>query len=184
MDAQQVQEVVAKEPLPIKTMKLPLYLFIFLFATSLVAQKTIDDIIKKYNDDSVPYITSEMLATHQNDPSIVLLDTREQFEYNVSHIEGAIYAGHETFEVSNILETIKDTNTHIVVYCSLGVRSEEIGKKLQKAGYTNIQNLYGGIFDWKNKDYPVVNNLNKETESVHVYSKEWGKWLLKGKKVY
>ena len=180
----QVREVAAKELLPIKTMRILAYLFIFMFATNLVAQKTMDDILKKYNDESVPYITSEILASSQNNPAIVLLDTREKSEYTVSHIKGAIYAGHETFKVSNISETIKDKDTPIIVYCSLGVRSEQIGKKLQKAGYTNIQNLYGGIFDWKNKNYPVVNTQNKETDSVHVYSKEWGKWLLKGKKVY
>jgi len=33
------------------------------------------------------------------------------------------------------------------VYCSLGIRSEVIAKKLKKAGYTNVFNLYGGIFE-------------------------------------
>jgi predicted sulfurtransferase len=69
------------------------------------------------------------------------------------------------------------------VYCSLGVRSEDIAETLQKAGYTNIKNLYGGIFNWKNNNLPVVNRQQKPTDSVHVYSKQWGKWLTKGIKV-
>lgn len=164
-------------------MKTLIYIFIILSASSTLAQKTIDDVIKKYNENSVPYISSEMLATEKDDPTLILLDTREKKEYDVSHIKGAMYAGHEKFEIANISETIKDKDAPIIVYCSLGVRSEEIGEKLRKAGYTNIRNLYGGIFDWKNKDYPIVNLQNKKTDSVHVYSKEWGTWLTKGIKV-
>jgi 3-mercaptopyruvate sulfurtransferase SseA len=66
----------------------------------------------------------------------------------------------------------------------VGIRSETISEKLKKAGYTDVHNLYGGIFEWKNKDYPVVDSEGKETENVHAYSKVWGKWLNKGVKVY
>ena len=45
----------------------------------------------------------------------------------------------------------RGTALHIIVYCSIGVRSEDIGEKLKELGYTKILNLYGGIFDWKNK---------------------------------
>ena len=71
-----------------------------------------------------------------------------------------------------------------MVYCSIGIRSEDISEKLKKAGYTNVYNLYGGIFEWKNRNYPVVNPENEVTEKVHAYSKQWGQWLHKGKKVY
>ena len=71
-----------------------------------------------------------------------------------------------------------------MVYCSLGVRSEDIAEKLKKAGYTAVFNLYGGIFEWKNKGFSVVDLQNKETQKVHAYSKNWGKWLLKGEKIY
>ena len=51
-------------------------------------------------------------------------------------------------------------------------------------GYKNVQNLYGGIFEWKNNDGKVYNQQEKETDSVHAFSKHWGKLLLKGEKVY
>ena len=75
-------------------------------------------------------------------------------------------------------------NTKIVVYCSLGIRSEDIAEKLKKAGYTNVLNLYGGIFEWKNNNYNVFSSGGKATEKVHTFSKEWSKWLLKGEKIY
>ncbi len=59
-----------------------------------------------------------------------------------------------------------------------------IANKLKKVGYTNVQNLYGGIFEWKNNHLPVVNAVGKPTDSIHAYSKQWGKYLQNGIKVY
>jgi hypothetical protein len=70
------------------------------------------------------------------------------------------------------------------VYCSLGIRSETIANQLKKAGYTNIKNLYGGIFEWRNKGFKVYNSEDKKTDSIHAFSKAWSKWLTKGTKVY
>ena len=71
-----------------------------------------------------------------------------------------------------------------LVYCSIGVRSENIGEKLQQLGYTNVYNLYGGIFEYKNEGGTVYNLQNKPTDSVHTYNKKWSKYLTKGNKVY
>jgi rhodanese-related sulfurtransferase len=159
------------------------YLLLFLGATSMFSQKTLEDVLEKYNTKSIPYISSKKLTKTQNNTAILFLDTREKKEYDVSHIKGATHVGYKTFDLAIISETIKDKDSPIIVYCSLGVRSEEIGEKLQKAGYTNIKNLYGGIFDWKNNGLPLVNNQQKETDSVHIYAEEWGEWLYKGVKV-
>jgi rhodanese-related sulfurtransferase len=113
----------------------------------------------------------------------VVLDTREEKEYQVSHIKGALYAGYKNFNLQKVSKKIKSKDTQVIVYCSLGVRSEDIAQELEKAGYTNIKNLYGGIFNWKNNNLPLVNANQKPTDSVHVYSKQWGKWLTNGVKV-
>ena len=114
--------------------------------------------------------------------NIVLLDTRTKKEYEVSHIDGSEFYDYSSFETSD-LKGIDETDT-IVVYCSIGYRSERIGEKLQKAGYKNVYNLYGGIFHWKNEGGVVVNDQNDTTEKVHAYNYVWGKFLKKGEKVY
>ncbi len=159
------------------------YIALFFIATTSVAQQTIEEVLLKYNKQSIPYIYSEMLVDIQNNPSVVLLDTREKKEFEVSHIKGALYAGYKNFNLQKVSKNIKSKDTQIIVYCSLGVRSEDIAEILQKAGYTNIKNLYGGIFNWKNNNLPLVNKQQKQTDSVHVYSKQWEKWLTKGVKV-
>lgn len=164
-------------------MKTLCYIVLFFGATTSLAQQTLEQVLLKYNKQSIPYISAEMLIDIKNDPTIVLLDSREKKEYEVSHIKGALYAGYEDFNLQEVSKNIKSIDTPIIVYCSLGVRSEDIAETLEKAGYTNIKNLYGGIFNWKNNNLPVVNRHQEPTDSVHVYSKKWGKWLTKGIKV-
>jgi rhodanese-related sulfurtransferase len=121
----------------------------------------------------------DSLSKHKN---IVLFDARQKEEYNVSHLPGAIYVGYDEFDSSKIKHI--DKNKTIIVYCSVGYRSEKIGEKLKDLGFKNVYNLYGGIFDWKNNGYPVVDNCGKETEKVHPYNDKWGVWLKKGVKSY
>ena len=62
--------------------------------------------------------------------------------------------------------------------------SEKIADKIKNAGFKDVHNLYGGIFEWKNEEFPLVDINGEETEQVHVYSKRWGKWLRNGEKIY
>ncbi len=113
---------------------------------------------------------------------VLFIDTREKKEYDVSHIMHAVYVGYEDFNLSSLAYIPKERE--IIVYCSIGKRSEEISQKLVKAGYNNISNLYGGIFEWVNQGNKVVDLNNAVTNRVHAYGKFWGRWLNKGVRVY
>lgn len=124
----------------------------------------------------------ELKMKHLND-AVVILDAREKIEYDVSHLPEAIFVGYSNFSEDEVTKILTDKSASIVVYCSIGIRSENIATKLQKAGYTNVSNLYGGIFEWKNTGYKVYQN-GKETNNVHTFSKAWAKYLKNGKKIY
>ena len=126
---------------------------------------------------SVPTIDVDDLKKVQKE--VHIFDTREMAEYKVSHIEGAQYLGYDDFDASRIGALDKDAK--IVVYCSVGYRSEKIGDKLKKLGYTNVRNLYGSIFEWINRGYPVVDSNNKITKKVHTYNKKWSQWVEESK---
>ena len=138
--------------------------------------------LKQYNKNTVPYISVQELAMPKTDA--IILDAREESEYNVSHLKGALFVGYDNFNLEQTTQKIKDKDQAIVVYCSLGIRSETIANRLKKAGYTNVKNLYGGIFEWRNNNFDVYDSQNKKTDSIHAFSKSWGKWLIKGIKVY
>ncbi|MEM1257693.1 MAG: rhodanese-like domain-containing protein [Bacteroidota bacterium] len=145
------------------------------------SQKSIERTLDRFNSGSVPYITVKQLKSETNS---ILLDTRNKEEFEVSHLLDAQWVGFKEFDIDKIRREIPDTTTPVIVYCSIGVRSEEIGEKLQKAGYSNIKNLYGGIFEWKNQGNAVVDSTKQPTERVHAFSKHWGKLLTKGDKIY
>lgn len=158
--------------------------FIYVFfccAASMVAQKNMDKTLRVFNNGTVPYIqVSEAVSKD----SLVFLDTRKLEEFEISHLEQAIWVGYDQFDTQHLQNTIPNLDSPIVVYCSIGVRSEDIGERLQEMGYTNIQNLYGGIFKWKNSGYPVFDVEGNETEKVHAYNRLWGRLLEKGEKIY
>ncbi len=122
------------------------------------------------------------VAEIATDTTSIFLDSREKKEYDVSHIKNAIWVGYEDFNLSRVENIEKDSK--IIVYCSVGYRSEKITEKLTAAGYTNVSNLYGGVFEWLNEEKPVVDTVGNTTNLVHAYSKTWGIWLNAGEKVY
>jgi rhodanese-related sulfurtransferase len=157
--------------------------FILIFSCSCAQEKNYDRMLAKLYTGDVPVIYPKQLNDSLNNKiPVVLLDSREAKEYNVSHIKGAIYVGYDSLCLDSISNVAK--NALIVIYCSVGYRSEKVGEKLKADGYTKVLNLYGGIFGWVNKGYPVVDSSNKPTIRVHAYSKAWGIWLKKGEKVY
>ena len=158
------------------------FLGIYLLCANGFGQSSVKELLNKYNDHSVPYIYVEELSRLTTAP--FLLDAREVEEYNISHLEHAIHVGFKKFNISKTTGLPTDKNTTIDVYCSIGVRSEIIGKKLIADGYTSVYNLYGGIFEWVNKGKKVYGSNQEETPKVHAYSKYWGSYLLKGTKVY
>jgi rhodanese-related sulfurtransferase len=162
--------------------KIALYILVILTSATLNAQETLSDLLKLYNKNKINYISVQELAMPKT--GAIILDARELEEFNVSHIKDAFYVGYDDFKIETLLKNFSDKNQKIAVYCSIGIRSEEIAFKLKKAGYNNVFNLYGGIFEWKNNGFKVYDSEEKETENVHVSSKYWAKWLIKGNKVY
>lgn len=132
-----------------------------------------DKRISKLIDFSVPILTVEEFAKQQND--FLVFDTREEEEFEVSHIPGAKYLGYDDFDPIRLEGVKKDQK--IVLYCSVGYRSEKIGNKLQEMGFTKVYNLYGSIFEWVNQERPVVDKNGQPTKKVHTFNWFWGKWV-------
>lgn len=145
----------------------------------MVKSKSYHVLLKKLLKHDVPEISIDSLSKIKQ--SVLLLDARELEEFNVSHLSNAKFVGYKTFNIDSLSYT--DKNQPMVVYCSVGYRSEKITEKLISAGFTNVQNLYGGIFEWKNKKQDVF-DANGVTNNVHPYSKTWGLWLKNADKVY
>jgi rhodanese-related sulfurtransferase len=151
----------------------PKYLFfLILISLSVFAQnrrfeRYLNELKEEFNIIQINPDSLEKLNT-------VLLDTREKEEFDTSHIPNAIYAGYYDFSIEQFNALNKDTT--IIVYCSVGYRSSKIAQKLIRAGFTDVRNLYGGIFMWVNQNHEIVKG-SIVTDTLHTYNKRWGRYI-------
>ena len=111
------------------------------------------------------------------DPPPLVIDVRESFEYDVSHLPGAVHAQGE-----DIAKLVADTEPGrpIVLYCSVGYRSSAAVADLIQLNdpeiHGRVWNLEGSIFEWANSGRPVYRG-EEEVSRVHPYGKQWSKLL-------
>ena len=77
----------------------------------------------------------------------ILLDVREQNEYDEGHIKGAVLIPYTEIEDRAESELL-NKNEQILVYCRSGRRSKIAAESLVRLGYTNVKE-FGGIIDWR-----------------------------------
>ncbi|MDC0257553.1 rhodanese-like domain-containing protein [Crocinitomicaceae bacterium] len=161
------------------------YLFLFVTLMTFTAygqSKEYRAMLKKYYSADFPTISISDAKAKIGQSNVYFLDTREKEEFNVSHIKTALQVGYDDFSLSSVSKLPKDAE--IIVYCSIGARSQTIGQKLIEDGFTNVKNLYGGMFHWANNSYPMRDNSGEKTTTIHGYSEDWGKWVYRGTVVY
>lgn len=78
---------------------------------------------------------------------VIILDVREQNEYDEGHIANAILLPYTEIE-DKAEEVLPDKEALILVYCRSGRRSKIAAESLAELGYTNVKE-FGGIIDWK-----------------------------------
>ena len=90
---------------------------------------------------------AEAKALMDSESGYIILDAREQDEYDEGHIPGAILIPYG--EIADRAEKeLPDKDQLILVYCRSGRRSKIAAEELVKLGYTNVKE-FGGIIDWE-----------------------------------
>jgi rhodanese-related sulfurtransferase len=97
---------------------------------------------------------SQLAMLQKANPSPVLVDVREDNEWDKSRIPGAIHVGRGVLEV-NIESRVPQKSTPLVVYCQGGGRSAVSADVLAKMGYTNVSSLAGGLAAYQAAGLPV-----------------------------
>ena len=97
---------------------------------------------------------AEVHGRQQIGAPFVLVDVREDNEWQNSHISGAIHLGRGIIE-RDIVDAIPAKDTEIVLYCGGGYRSALSAENLQKMGYTNVWSMAGGWRSWNAAHLPT-----------------------------
>lgn len=141
--------------------------------TASCADPAFDKKVDSYLSYTVPVINVKDAHIHKSD--YIFMDAREFEEYQVSHIPGSRFIGFDNFSIHTLDDISKESS--IIVYCSIGYRSEKIATKLKKAGFKKVYNLYGSIFEWVNEGYEISDKSGRNSNKIHTYNKNWSKWV-------
>jgi rhodanese-related sulfurtransferase len=97
----------------------------------------------------------EFVKRLQGGEQFIVLDTREDHEWEEGHLPGAHHMSKGTIE-RDIESAIPQKDAPIVCYCGGGFRSALVADNLQKMGYTNVLSLDGGWRGWNERGMPTV----------------------------
>ena len=99
------------------------------------------------NTGTYTQISQEKAKEMMDKQDVVILDVREQDEYDSGHIKGAVLLPVGTINEASAAGVIKNKDTVVLVYCRSGNRSKTASQALVDLGYTNIYE-FGGINTW------------------------------------
>ena len=102
---------------------------------------------RKNTENVYQQITQEEAKKIMDTQEVIVLDVREQDEFDSGHIPGAILLPVGTITEDTAAAVIPKLDSVVLVYCRSGNRSKTASKALADLGYTNIKE-FGGINTW------------------------------------
>jgi rhodanese-related sulfurtransferase len=110
--------------------------------------RLVEESRKRVNEISV------QRAIERQNAGAILVDVREDNEWEKAHATGARHMGRGIIE-RDIETAIPDKATELILYCGGGFRSALAADNLQKMGYTNVFSMAGGWHAWNEANAPV-----------------------------
>ena len=96
----------------------------------------------------------ELKKRREENPSLCLIDVREDHEWQEQHIPGALHIPKDTLAAA-IAKNIPEHECPIYLHCRGGTRSLQAAHTLLELGYKNVYSVDGGISEWEKSGYPV-----------------------------
>ena len=121
---------------------LPLFLLLLLLLTGCRGSAS-----NASSESSYQQISQEEAKEMMDTQDVIILDVREQDEYDSGHIPGAVLLPVGTIDEETAAEVIPEKDSTVLVYCRSGNRSKTASSALAELGYTNIYE-FGGINTW------------------------------------
>ena len=140
--------------------------------------KSYADLLKEARAQVRELTSLEADAQREADPRTLIVDVREENEWEAGHVTGAIHVSRSYLE-QDIEAAAPDRDRPIVLYCAGGIRSLFAGQTLQELGYTNVASMTGGFQSWKAQgldwDVPaILTDAQKQRYSRHLLIPEVG----------
>lgn len=102
---------------------------------------------KESANHSYEQISQQEAKTMMDTQDVIILDVREQEEYDSGHIPGAVLLPVGTISEKTAAAVIPEKDSVVLVYCRSGNRSKTASAALAELGYTGVYE-FGGINTW------------------------------------
>jgi len=129
------------------------------------------ELIRRAKDEITEVDPKDVRGLTESPNGEVIVDVREQNEFEESHLPGAVHVPRGHLE-SRIEGAARDKSERVVLYCASGNRSALAAKTLQdELGYSNVESMTGGITLWKDRGYHVEVPRRLTAEQRERYSR-------------
>ena len=112
-------------------------------------------LITDYDIENVgKHLNAKQFNEYMDMPETLVVDMRNHYESEIGHFKGAITPKADTFrqELPMVVRSLKkDKNKKILLYCTGGIRCEKASAYLKHKGFTDVNQLHGGIIDYKHQ---------------------------------
>jgi molybdopterin/thiamine biosynthesis adenylyltransferase/rhodanese-related sulfurtransferase len=147
-------------------------------AILLKVMATYRELLAQVKEEIDEVSSSDLLGRLDDSDRPLLLDVREQDEWQEGHLPGAVNVPRGNLE-ARIEAVLPDRSREIIVYCAVGARSAFAAKSLTELGYDNVASLAGGFTDWKRNGYDfqtprVLTAAQRARYSRHILIPEVG----------
>ncbi len=112
--------------------------------------RLVDEARARIAETDVPRVAERL----ERGDAFVLVDVREEHEWQEGHLPGAVHLGKGVIE-RDIEEAVPDLDAEVVLYCGGGYRSALAADNLRQMGYTNVASMDGGVRGWKAAGHPL-----------------------------
>ncbi len=135
--------------------------------------------IRSQIEEVDPSDVFDLQAQNGTAPDFVIVDVREQGEWEQGHIPGAVHVPRGHLE-SRIERAVPDKSQRVILYCATGQRSALAAKTMESLlDYDDVASMNGGFVLWKDRGYPfdkprILTAEQKERYSRHLLVPEVG----------
>lgn len=113
---------------------------------------------------AVPEIDVHTLVSWLRAGTAIVVDVREDEEWEEWRLPEAILLPMSEFEPDQLPE---QGAKRLVIQCRSGVRSAAVTRRLiERAGFTEVYNLAGGIIAWKDAGFPILSGTDGSREQA------------------
>ncbi len=126
-----------------------------------------------------PYDLKSLIDTRNR---LFIIDTREQNEFDISHIKGSKRVGYNNFSVEKVW--MLDRNTTIILSSTDETRVKHVGAYLKMMGFVDVRTISGNLIAWLNAGYTLVDKDGRISTNIFIKNRDDAKKLKRGKAIF